>query len=425
MKQMQIEKIVKILWKFHQKESLTQEEQEVLDAWLSKSIHNQKVLDEVMDDELWNRDLKLLVSRDDKAIWNKITPQIREYDPVPKAVKLRTPWYNYAAAAAALVVTLLAGTYFLVYEGSSSHHQETAKTAEVTQKPKTDVPPGGNKATLTLSDGSTITLDRAANGILTQDGVSKINKIKDGELVYDAAQSNSPDQLPITFNILSTPKGGRYSVTLQDGSRVWLNAASTLRFPTAFDTEERTVELTGEAYFDIAPTTLSSNNKSNHSRVPFHVKVNGMDVEVLGTEFNVMAYTDEAEMKTTLLEGAVKVSAGSEAYLLKPGQQAEIFNPTIPANPVSKKIRIVKADTEAAVGWKNGNLHFKNADVESVMRMVSRWYNVNVVYRGNKPAGHYSGIVSGSTNLSEVLNMLELSGINAKFDGQKIIVLPS
>jgi ferric-dicitrate binding protein FerR (iron transport regulator) len=222
-------------------------------------------------------------------------------------------FWKRLAAVAAIVLLIGTGIWFGLIR--------TPKTDLVTNTPKTtltntkDIEPGGNKAILTLGDNSTIVLDNAANGQLAQEGSSKVNKTKDGELKYESSIGNR--QSSITYNTLSTPRGGQYQLVLPDGSKVWLNAAASIKFPTAFAGNERRVEITGEVYFEVA----------KDPKKPFKVTIpGGAAVEVLGTHFNINAYPDETSVKTTLLEGSVKVSQSAKdaehAVVLKPGEQA-------------------------------------------------------------------------------------------------------
>jgi ferric-dicitrate binding protein FerR (iron transport regulator) len=263
--------------------------------------------------------------------------------------------------------------------------------------------PGGNRALLTLANGSSIVLDSAADGILAQQGNTRIKKLNGGQIVYSV-----PGMKPeaVFYNVLTTPRGGQYRLALPDGSQVWLNAASSIRYPTAFTGRERRVEITGEAYFEIA----------KNPQMPFYVKVNDMQVEVLGTHFNVMAYANEDAVRTTLLEGSVKVNRGSSTVFLKPGQQSALGE----KGAVSV---IDGADTEEAVAWKNGLFEFDNVSIETVLRQISRWYDVDVQYEGNTMPSHFGGQISRYSNLSQVLKILELSGIHFRIEGKRLIVL--
>jgi ferric-dicitrate binding protein FerR (iron transport regulator) len=267
-----------------------------------------------------------------------------------------------------------------------------------------DVAPGGNKAILTLANGSKIILSNAKNGALTQQGNTKVVKLDDGKLAYQPDKTNAP--IAVEYNTVSTPRGGQYQLTLSDGSKVWLNAESAITFPTSFTGKERKVSIKGEAYFEVA----------HDASKPFQVTVNGMEVQVLGTHFNINAYNDEGEMKTTLLEGAVKVSKVSVSKLIIPGEQAVVSL----TEPI---IVVQQADVDEAVAWKNGLFHFDNADLQQVMRQLSRWYDVDVVYIGTIPKREFAGEMQRDLRLSQVLELLEKNEVNFKIQGKKIMVL--
>lgn len=324
-----------------------------------------------------------------------------------KAV-IRPLWQKITVAASVLLV-LTAGILFYV---QSNRQQQPLKTTRVLKK---DVDPGGNKAILTLADGTKIVLDNTENGTIASQGSTAINKTKNGQLVYDASinpLSSTSDNQPVSYNTIVTPPGGQYQVILPDGTQVWLNAASSLRFPTAFSEQNRMVELTGEGYFEVAKDAGKK----------FIVEANGTKVEVLGTHFNVMAYADESSINTTLLEGSVKVIKGNESKIIIPGQQAR----------VKENIHVAIADINEAVAWKNGYFIFKNEDLQSIMRKISRWYDVEIKYEGQIPRESFGGKISRYKNVSEVLRLLELTGpVQFKIenygekqgDGRRIIVM--
>jgi transmembrane sensor len=236
-------------------------------------------------------------------------------------------------------------------------------------------------------------------------GQTQVSKKNDGLLAY---QSNSTAPVSqVLYNTISTPRGGQFEVALPDGTKVWLNAASSLRFPTAFTGKERDVELTGEAYFEVAK------NKD----LPFHVTSAGQVIEVLGTHFNINAYTDEKSIKTTLFEGSVRVAKNLKSAMLKPGEQS------IVSNDDANTIRIADdVDADEVLAWKNGKFYFNDADVETVMRQVSRWYDVDIEYKGKSSADRFTGNFTRDLNLSKTLKLLEFTGINFKIEGRKIIV---
>lgn len=328
--------------------------------------------------------------------------------PVHALPNPRRKWYY--AAAAVLLLFISAGIFRLLNPGMNRQVQSaSAMTAESVV---TDLAPGGNRAILHLADGSAIILDSAANGMLSLQGNIKVEKLSNGLLAYTIGGKQLTEQDAAFYNTITTPRGGQYQVTLSDGTKVWLNAASSIRFPVLFAGSERKVEIIGEAYFEVAKNVAK----------PFKVKTVTSEVEVLGTHFNVNAYEDESAVKTTLLEGMVKVSvpqaAGKQtARFLQPGQQSGVTN--------DGRISVLNnADTEEAVAWKNGRFQFRSADLKSILRQISRWYDVDVVYKGNVDL-HFTGQLTRDDYVSKVFEKLALTGeVHFKIDGKKIIVSP-
>jgi ferric-dicitrate binding protein FerR (iron transport regulator) len=315
--------------------------------------------------------------------------------------KRKRKW-NFRYAAAAIIFCMLSISVYFLFKPKPEY--QISKTENVqSDKNKNDVGPGTNKAILTLANGSSIILDSAANGTLTTQGNSKILKLN-GMLSYSALK-NKPSE--VLYNTISTPRGGQYQLMLSDGSKVWLNAASSLRFPASFAGKERKVELLGEAYFEVA----------KNAAMPFKVKVNGMEVEVLGTHFNINSYENESTVRTTLLEGSVKINKNNSSSLLKPGQQAQVNK--------AGEIKIINnVDVEEAIAWKEGKFQFDRADIHDIMRQLARWYDVDVEYKGSV-SSHFGGTISRDVNLSQVLNMLHLTGeVKFQIEDRKVIVMP-
>ncbi len=300
-----------------------------------------------------------------------------------------------------------------------------SRPAVVTRRYKNDVQPGGDKAILTLADGSSIVLDSANNGTLSVQGNTKVLKLASGRLTYETTGHAAGDG-SLVFNTISTPRGGQYQIELPDGSKVWLNATSSLRFPTAFTGKERQVQLSGEAYFEVAPG----------AHQPFSVAVFAgepgkgrplQQVEVLGTEFNVMAYADENMVKTTLLTGAVQVGgiSGGRKTQLAPGEQAQLIhdNASGASADASGMNVVADADIDAAIAWKNGYFDFNKADIQTIMRQLSRWYNVEVSFRGDGSKDRiFFGGIQRNLPLSAVFGILERSGVQFSIDGKKVVV---
>lgn len=309
--------------------------------------------------------------------------------------------------AAAVVVLMALGALFYL-----KNRPETAPRP-IAERP-TDFAPGGEHAVLTLTDGSTVVLDSATRGQIASQGNATIIKSGDGELSY---QMNKKEKEVAGMNTISTPAGGQYIIKLPDGSQVWLNARSSIAFPTAFYGNERRVKVQGEVYFEI---------KKEKDR-PFVVDVDGkQQVVVMGTHFNVNAYSDEPEIRTTLLEGAVRVTtagAGGENLLLIPGEQASGHS--------GGHLRKAEVDVNEAVAWKNGLFQFRETSLTAIMRDIGRWYNVEVAYPEGIPHKRFSGKLRRNSNASEILEILKFAGVNFRIEGTesagyngRIVVLP-
>ncbi|HJT74604.1 MAG TPA: FecR domain-containing protein, partial [Chitinophaga sp.] len=309
----------------------------------------------------------------------------------------RLSWMR--AAAAVLLVLLGSGIWYWL-------SREDKKPVIV--ESNTDIAPGGNKAVLTLAGGQTIVLDNAVNGTISQQGNARISK-QGGHLIYDATVGSAG----IGYNTLSIPRGGQYQLTLPDGTQVWLNAASSIRYPVTFAGNERRVYVTGEAYFEVRPA----------SRQPFIVEVRtssgtAEEVQVLGTHFNINAYEDEPHIATTLLEGKISVArtgTGAPA-ILAPGQQAQL----------NKQLKVIsKADVEQAMAWKNGLFRFDGVDLKTVMRQLARWYDLDIRYEPGAPVNElFNGEMQRNLNLSQVINGLDGMGVHIRKEGRQLIIMP-
>lgn len=318
------------------------------------------------------------------------------------SVFVKYPFTRIAAAFTGIV--LIAGLYYF-FSGSDKHVQPAPPAISVVSV--TDLAPGSNKAILTLGDGTTVTLDSSSQGTLGVQGNSKVIKLASGELQYKKGAHGKDDGHEVVYNHVATPRGGQYAVVLADGSRVWLNASSSIRFPADFRDSVREVEITGEAYFEVA----------HNPAKPFKVKINNTSIRVLGTHFNIMGYTNEGSINTTLLQGSLMVESNSSSRLLVPGNQARVDK--------AGMMQLVKnADTEEAVAWRTGKFLFNSADMYSIMRQVERWYNVDVKFEGNIGL-HFSGQLNRYANASELLRKLELTNeVHFKIAKGEIIVLP-
>ena len=306
--------------------------------------------------------------------------------------------WGTSIAAAILIIISIGSNFFL---------EKEIKLVEKEIAPSIyDKNPGGNKAVLTLADGTKILLDDANNGTIAEQGGIQISKAADGSIIYAMPEIAENSSGNILFNTIETPKGGKYQIILPDGSKVWLNSVSSLRFPAIFNGKERKVELSGEAYFEVVKNTTQ----------PFIVKTHDMNVFVTGTQFNVMAYTDENYSATTLVEGSVHVSNHNSNMVLKPGEQ-------VVANE-GANLRKRITDVEQNIAWKNGLFQFNDSDIRTVMNQISRWYDVSIEYQGEVPEKYFGGYISRDSQLSQVLKMLELSGVQFKLEENKLIVLP-
>lgn len=332
-----------------------------------------------------------------ERILNKINRDIKKND---NRFKIIVPlWLRVAAS-----LLLFAGCFICYYVHT---HPLVKQQPFANQKPhlKNDVSPGGNKAILTLANGTKIDLNDVKNGVLANQGQTVLKKEKDGRIIYEAPDDKAKDSTSI-YNTITIPKGGQFQIVLSDGSKVWLNSASSITFPTAFSKTERRVTITGEVYFEIA----------KNKQLPFRVVAGRQTVEVLGTHFNINAYTDESAIKTTLIEGSVKVSADSQTAILKPEQQSSIFYNK------PGKISVNTVDTDDVLAWTNGNFQFESAEIPLILREAARWYNVEIKYEGEVPQRRFSGSISRSVNLSELLKILKYTGINFKIEGKTIVV---
>lgn len=375
-----------ILYKKYLEGNCTPEEKKLVESWYlretDKREHSQGEIDhEGIKAEMW----ATLLER-------------------TKSSSARYPrWYTYAAAAVVLIA-FSTGLFFYQYHGD--------KISQFAGSHKEDIAPGSNKAYLTLSDGSRILLGSAKNGELAKQAGIIITKTKDGQLVYTVAENTAPGNAD-QFNTITTPNGGQYMVNLPDGTKVWLNAASSLKYPTQFAAAERKVELNGEAYFEVS--------KDKHR--PFKVATGKQEVEVLGTHFNISGYADEKSIKTTLLEGSVRVSSigngqnvPANSVTIRPGEQSVM---------VMNKLAVHEADTEEAIAWKNGLFMFSGQDLAGIMKQAARWYDVKVEFEDEDLKKEvFKGTISRFENISQLLEVLESTGsVHFKIDGRRVIAM--
>ncbi len=374
---------------------LTKDEHDELDSWVEASDENMLLFEELTDE----KNIEANMAWMDKVRTEQMLQKTKEkihFNPEQKPAATNRWIYSVAAS----VILLIAA--FGIHRITTNEKSKSPSIAKVVEA---DVQPGGNKATLTLSDGSIIDLSNVKKGLLKNDNGAAINKSTDGEIVY--VDSGKSDNKIVRYNVLSTPKGGQYQVQLPDGSKVWLNAASSLKYPTSFTGKERTVELRGEGYFEV----------TKNNRQPFKVMMyEQSEVKVLGTNFNVMSYEDEKAKDITLLEGSVRITSGNNNRKLEPGQQAKI---------ISKEIKLFNSvDTEIVTGWKNGQFVFHDADIESIMRQVARWYDVEIKFKANINQ-HFNATIFRNEPVSRLLRILEQTGhVHFKIENKIIYVLP-
>lgn len=346
------------------------------------------------DEEKWLPFIRSIVHMDN-------TPPTQEADApvVHRHHFLHRFRFYYAAAFIILILGALA--YFQLERTTPSVVLNRANTSPF---PK-DVAPGGDRAILTLADGSVITLDSAADGKLADQEGTEIRKLSAGQIEYRKASLQTDK---VMYNTMRTPRGGQYHVRLPDGTEVWLNAASSITYPTSFTGENRKVTMSGEVYFEVAA------NKS----MPFIVSSKGMELEVVGTHFNVNAYEDEATCETTLIEGSIKFRSNNQEVLIRSGEQAQI-----PSNGEGKIHVAREVDLTQVMAWQKGFFQFNNASLSSIMRVVSRWYDVDVFYEGKPVNRKFGGGISKKLPLSNLLKMLERNGVNFKLEGKVLKVV--
>jgi ferric-dicitrate binding protein FerR (iron transport regulator) len=340
-----------------------------------------------------------LTPEEEERLRQSVLQRILQEAGIPGTGARRIPLYRrlMRPVAAAVLMLLLTGGAWLFF-----HHQTQQGPAiggKVPALPVKDIAPGKQGAILTLHDGRQIVLDSLGDGLLSAEPNVQVSK-KDGQLIYQHAETTY-------FNTLSTPSGRQFSLTLPDKSKVWLNAASSITYPTTFTGDQRTVSITGEVYLEVEP--------DKHK--PFLVQTTNQQILVLGTHFNVNTYLDEPGDRTTLLEGAVKVSGAGNSVALHPGQQAIFIKNT-------SELQVSKTDTSAAVAWKNGVFHFENADLPTVMRQLARWYDVKVKFESAVPKGTFEGEIGRTLTLSQVLDALAQTRVHYRIDNKTILIMP-
>jgi ferric-dicitrate binding protein FerR (iron transport regulator) len=378
----------------HIRETLTPKEADELDDWVSESDENLELFEKLTDEENIELGIQkyLQIEKEKAGALSGVKQAV--------GLKRKTTIRKILPYLVAASVIIIAVSIYMIKTGTSGLIIEKP----IVENGAGDIAPGSTKAVLTLSDGRTIILDSTGNGIIAEDGGVKVTKQNGGELSYHSSDANV-----LTFHTLSTPRGGRYNLTLPDGSKVWLNAESSLRYPITFTGTDRLVELRGEAYFEVAKKEASS----------FSVKIisangAGETVRVLGTHFNINSYADEGTVITTLLEGSIEIEKNGKTKLLSPGEQAL----------TSTDIKVIKTDVNEAVAWKEGKFLFRDATVRSIGEQIKRWYDVDVTYEGNITQ-KFNTEMSRNLPLLKLLDALEgTMQVHFTLDGKKLIIKP-
>lgn len=386
------ERIVYLL-KAYSNNTATEDEEQELFSWVNESDYHiplQQHIATLTGQYNSHEELPLV---DWEHLYDQILDKalIKQHHRVPRPIV----WLRWSASAAAIFL-IAASVYWYVH---SSEKRVAAVVNKELPAMRDIAAPADTKAVLTLADGSRIALDSISDGTLAKQGNVHIVKQADGRITYNGAGTET------LYNTLNVPRGSKVvTISLSDGTQVWLNSESSLRYPAAFTGSERRVEITGEAYFEV----------THNAAMPFLVTKNDMEIKVLGTHFNINTYNDEGTSKVTLLEGSVKVSKLNSQSFLKPGQQAQIGN----------GIRLVKGvNLEEVMSWKNGMFQFgQKADLRLIMKKIARWYDVDVDYEGTAINQQFGGEMPMSSNLSQVLEILKTSGVKFTIEGKKVIV---
>jgi ferric-dicitrate binding protein FerR (iron transport regulator) len=371
--------------------TLTDAENRELDDWVTASMDNQRLFERLIDEKNQDEWIKQMGGVDTASALKRVKARI-SFGPSQKKSGIRSLW-PYAAAACVLIA--LAITFFI------KTPNKTNPNPPMVQLQPNDIAPGKDQATLTLSDGTVIGLDTVQNGRVVAQSNSHITKLDSGQLAYQLVNPTMLPQADI-FNTLTVPAGGQYKLVLPDGTKVWLNAASSLKYPTVFGGAKRKVELTGEGYFEVAKDPM----------YPFEVSAKGSTVQVLGTHFNINAYTDEPVVRVALAEGAIRLN---NAVLLRPGEEGIVGK--------NGNIEKGKADLATTLAWKEGQFNFKQAPIDVLMRQVARWYNAGIIYDG-KITEHFNAEIPRNVPVSKLLHLLEATGsVHFKIENNTITVM--
>ncbi|QNL48383.1 FecR family protein [Olivibacter sp. SDN3] len=381
----EIERMIYLLSKRLQQQLSAEEELEI-QRWKAESAKNKSLFHELEHEQSVHRLVEKMQKYDVESSVSRLKHRMEAY-------RTKRKWSRYVLAAS--VMLIIGVGLFLISHDNIFY-----------SKSVTDIPPGQHSAQLLLQDGSVVALDSMRIGETTNKAGMVITKAADGKVSCDYSKA-TPQVAHPAYHTICTPLGGEYQITLPDGSTVWLNANSSLKFPSQFQTGERYVELAGEGYFEI---TKDSNK-------PFIVSTNKQTIEVLGTKFNVFAYNDEVLMRTTLVEGSISVQTSADHQILKPGQEAR-------SSRHSEHLSVVPGDIQEATAWKNGYFLFNEENIETIMQKVSRWYDVEVVYEGNVKDSLFGGTFSKNKSLQQLLKSLASTGqIRYKLTGRRVTIM--
>jgi transmembrane sensor len=401
------ERVHLLFAKYLRKECSENEFEEML-TWLVAMDERKKNSLSAPLKELWDRaNAGKLLSTADQVNWDQVFDRVIHSDnkrriiPMDRFVKNGTVW-KMIVAAACITGIIYSGIFFFNKKGEV---KVTPRETTALRLPN-EVVPNGNNAILTLSNGKIIVLDSVQNGIIANQGNTKVIKLDSGQLAFSPETKNGLHSDEISYNTISTPRAAQYQLVLSDGTKVWLNAASSLRFPTTFNGSLRTVELSGEGYFEV------TKNKEK----PFVVRTGGQEVKVLGTHFDIMAYEDEESIQTTLIEGLVVVSHNNHSSILEPGKQSRLSRD-------NNNLTVVNANMNQAIAWKNGYFFFDRSDVKTIMRQVSRWYDLDIVYESPVPDLQFSGKIERNLPLSGITHLLESGQIHFRIEGKKCFLI--
>ncbi|MBO9203975.1 MULTISPECIES: FecR family protein [Niastella] len=388
MNEQQIEKATYIasLILGNMQDKLTPTEQQELETWLQENGDNNKLYEDMLDQEKLGNDLNELSSYDHQAAYEKLSQQLFITEQTGKRLYFRIWWYMVAA-----LVILVAGG--VAYFALNKPQIPAARSVVIAQKKAPGIAPDSKKAVLILGDGSTVALSEMNNGDVAQQGNVVVKKIRNGLLEYKL--TGEPSNATV-FNTIRTPRGGEYEVILEDGSHIWLNSASTLQFPIHFNNPDRRVALSGEGYFEVESSLLPSGRKKT-----FTVSVDNMEVQAVGTAFNISAYKEDDRSLTTVVEGLVKVNRNNKTNMLSPGKKLIAKD---------SNVTVEEADIKQEIAWKNGDFVFRNTSLNMVMNELARWYDMDVAYDKGVPSLHFSGEVQRASDIWTVLQMLEYTG---------------